>query len=162
MKSVILRTFGRGSQAAPWDNEESIREELFSIERLEQHAESLAAAQPVAARPTTGRSLAARLRDNESVLLDAYRANSLAKVGVEANREAGVERLEIVVLDDELLQRSSFPNETDAGNVDGAAADEEFTIFADVGIGQVGDEEIIVLLDRRAEKQRPRRTELKN
>ena len=74
MKSVILRTFGRGSQAAPWDNEESIREELFSIERLEQHAESLAAAQPVTARPTTGRSLAVRLRDNESVLLEAYRA----------------------------------------------------------------------------------------
>src|SRR5436853_5911951 len=74
MKSVILRAFGRGSQAAPWDNEESIREELFSIERLEQHAESLAAAQPVTARPTTGRSLAVRLRDNESVLLEAYRA----------------------------------------------------------------------------------------
>ncbi|TMG88671.1 MAG: hypothetical protein E6H72_13720, partial [Betaproteobacteria bacterium] len=74
MKSAILRAFGRGSQAAPWDNEESIREELFSIERLEQHAESLAAAQPVTARPTTGRSLAVRLRDNESVLLEAYRA----------------------------------------------------------------------------------------
>src|SRR5712664_3851246 len=73
MKSVILRAFGRGSEAAPWDNEESIREELFSIERLEQHAESLAAAQPVTARPTTGRSLAVRLRDNESVLLEAYR-----------------------------------------------------------------------------------------
>src|SRR5712691_160936 len=74
MKSAILRAFGRASQAAPWDNEESIREELFSIERLEQHAESLAAAQPVSARPTTGRSLAVRLRDNESVLLEAYRA----------------------------------------------------------------------------------------
>src|SRR3989442_850767 len=74
MKSVILRAFGRGSQAAPWDNEESIREELFSIERLEQHAESLAAAQPVSARPMAGRSLAVRLRDNESVLLKAYRA----------------------------------------------------------------------------------------
>src|SRR5437879_4566770 len=74
MKWVILRAFGRGAQAAPWDNEESIREELFSIERLEQHAESLAAAQPVTARPTTGRSLAVRLRDNESVLLEAYRA----------------------------------------------------------------------------------------
>src|SRR5258706_712550 len=74
MKSAILRAFGRGSQAAPWDHEESIREELFSIERLEQHAESLAAAHPVTARPTTGRSLAVRLRDNESVLLEAYRA----------------------------------------------------------------------------------------
>src|SRR6059036_3216290 len=74
MKSAILRAFGRRSQAAPWDNEESIREELFSIERLEQHAESLAAAQPVTAMPTTGRSLAVRLRDNESVLLEAYHA----------------------------------------------------------------------------------------
>src|SRR6266849_3094800 len=74
MKSVILRAFGRGSQAAPWDNEESLREEIFSIERIEQHAESLAAAQPVSARPMAGRSLAVRLRDNESVLLKAYRA----------------------------------------------------------------------------------------
>ena len=40
----IRRAFGRGSQAVPWNSEESIREELFSIERLEQHAESLAAA----------------------------------------------------------------------------------------------------------------------
>jgi len=74
LKSAILRTFGRESQAAPWDNEESIRTELFSIERLEQHAESLAAAQAVTARPVTGRSLAARVMDNESVLLEAYRA----------------------------------------------------------------------------------------
>ena len=74
MKSAILRAFGRASPAAPWDNEESIREELFSIERLEQHAQSLAAAQPVTARPITGRSLAARLLDNESILLEAYRA----------------------------------------------------------------------------------------
>ena len=74
LKSAMLRAFGRESRAAPWDNEESIREELFSIERLEQHAESLAAAQAITARPMTGRSLAVRLRDNESVLLEAYRA----------------------------------------------------------------------------------------
>ena len=74
MRPAFLRAFGRVAQAAPWDNEESIREELFSIERLEQHAESLAAAQPVSARPMAGRSLAVRLRDNESVLLKAYRA----------------------------------------------------------------------------------------
>jgi len=43
----ILRAFGRASQAVPWNSEESTREELFSIERLEQHAESLAAAQGV-------------------------------------------------------------------------------------------------------------------
>ncbi len=74
MIAAILRRFGRASQAAPWDNEKSIREELFSIERLEQHARSLAAVQAITARPVTGRSLAARLRDNESVLLEAYRA----------------------------------------------------------------------------------------
>jgi cyclic beta-1,2-glucan synthetase len=69
---------GRASHAAPWNNEQSIREELFSIERLEQHAATLAAAQPITAKPVTGRSLAARLRENESVLLDAYRAIATA------------------------------------------------------------------------------------
>src|SRR5687767_12727622 len=74
LKSALLRAVGRGPRPAPWNNEESIREELFSIERLEQHAESLAAAQPVTAKRVTGRSLAARLKENESVLLEAYRA----------------------------------------------------------------------------------------
>ncbi len=74
LNSAIFRAFGRASRSAPWDNEESIREELFGIERLEQHAESLAAAQPITAGRLRGRSLAVRLRENESVLLDAYRA----------------------------------------------------------------------------------------
>jgi len=69
-----LLPFGSASQAVPWNSEQSIREELFSAERLEQHAESLAAAQPVAAESTSGRSLAVRLKENESVLLRAYRA----------------------------------------------------------------------------------------
>ncbi|TAK83856.1 MAG: glycosyl transferase [Betaproteobacteria bacterium] len=71
---VFPAAFVRTAPAAPWDNEKPIREELFSVERLEQHAESLAAAQPISARPTRGRSLAARLKHNESVLLEAYRA----------------------------------------------------------------------------------------
>ena len=54
--------------------EDAIRAELFSIERLEQHAESLAAAQRVTPRPVAGRPLATRLRDNGRVLLAAYRA----------------------------------------------------------------------------------------
>jgi cyclic beta-1,2-glucan synthetase len=58
--------------------EEPIRAELFSIERLEQHAESLAAAQPVKTRSNTGRRLATRLRENGRVLLDAYRAIAVA------------------------------------------------------------------------------------
>jgi len=56
------------------DPEEPIRSELFSVERLEQHAESLAAAQRVTPKPGRGRSLAKRLRDNGRVLLAAYRA----------------------------------------------------------------------------------------
>lgn len=61
-------------QTSPWDNENTIRGELFSVERLEQHAQSLAASQPVTPRPATKRSLVARLRNNESVLLEAYHA----------------------------------------------------------------------------------------
>ncbi len=59
---------------SPWDTEDSIREELFSVERLEQHAESLAAAQQITTTPMPRQSLAARLKDNEAVLLGAYRA----------------------------------------------------------------------------------------
>ncbi|MGE3839050.1 MAG: glucoamylase family protein [Hyphomonadaceae bacterium] len=51
-----------------------IRAELFSLERLEQHAESLAAAQTVTANPQRGRTLMARLRENEGVIADAYRS----------------------------------------------------------------------------------------
>jgi cyclic beta-1,2-glucan synthetase len=61
-------------RTAPWDNEESIREELFSAERLEQHARTLAEAQPVSAGRTRGRPLADRLRDNEAILHASNRA----------------------------------------------------------------------------------------
>src|SRR3984957_4336655 len=71
--SPIARAFRRRPIASPWDTEASIREELFGIERLEEHAESLAAAQPITARARVRRSLAARLKDNEAVLLKAYR-----------------------------------------------------------------------------------------
>ncbi len=63
-----------GSPASPWDNDEIVRAELFSSERLEQHAASLAAAQQVTRRRSARRSLVARLKDNESALLSAYRA----------------------------------------------------------------------------------------
>ncbi len=53
--------------------QEPIRSELFSVERLEQHAESLAVAQAVARRGGRGRRLDARLKDNGQVLLAAYR-----------------------------------------------------------------------------------------
>ena len=54
--------------------EEPIRAELFSLERLEQHAESLAAAQAVTSKPAEGRPLIPRVMENGRVLLDSYRA----------------------------------------------------------------------------------------
>ncbi len=53
--------------------EEPIRAEIFGIERLEQHAESLAAAQRTTEKPSKGRNLLARVEDNARVLLAAYR-----------------------------------------------------------------------------------------
>ncbi len=54
--------------------EEPIRAELFSGERLEQHAESLAAAQRVTTTPRKGRPLLPRVLENGRVLLESYRA----------------------------------------------------------------------------------------
>jgi cyclic beta-1,2-glucan synthetase len=64
--------------ASPWDSGEILRAELFSIERLEQHAASLATAQPVTRRRSGGGSVGVRLKDNESVLLAAYRSIAAA------------------------------------------------------------------------------------
>ena len=60
------------------DLEEPIRAELFSIERLEQHAESLAAAQVVTTVVSRGRPLLPRVLENGRVLLDSYRATARA------------------------------------------------------------------------------------
>jgi cyclic beta-1,2-glucan synthetase len=51
-----------------------IRAELFSVERLEQHAESLAIAQRITSHPKRSRPLAKRLYDNTKVLNETYRA----------------------------------------------------------------------------------------
>lgn len=53
-----------------------MREELFGVERLDQHAVSLAEAQQVTSRPTAVVPLQARLNDNATVLLAAYRASA--------------------------------------------------------------------------------------
>jgi len=58
--------------------EEPIRAELFSIERLEQHAESLAAAQRTTSIPAVDRRLERRLRDNDRALRSAYYATIAA------------------------------------------------------------------------------------
>ena len=55
--------------------EKPIRSELFSVERLEQHAESLAAAQTVVSgQDEEGRPLIPRVMENGRVLLEYYRA----------------------------------------------------------------------------------------
>jgi len=73
VKHLITRLFGTRSTAFPPYTEELIRSELFGIERLEHHAESLAAAQHITASPKTGRPLDRRLRDNARALFEVYR-----------------------------------------------------------------------------------------
>ena len=71
---AALRNFFRADTASSvWKADELIREELFSTERLEQHAISLALAQTVTANPPRRSSLNDRLSDNERTLLSAYR-----------------------------------------------------------------------------------------
>lgn len=60
----------------PWADTAPVRAELFSAERLEQHAISLASAQPVAVRTKRVRRLRRRLDDNARVLLAAWRASA--------------------------------------------------------------------------------------
>ncbi len=76
MNSILHRVLRHRSTLPPWNNKAPIREELFGVERLEQHGESLAAAQSVTTRPPVVLSLRARLDDNATVLLAAYRANA--------------------------------------------------------------------------------------
>ena len=57
---------------SPWRSGAPIREELFGVERLEEHARSLAAAQPVTPKLARGHPLDARLADNGTTLLSAY------------------------------------------------------------------------------------------
>ena len=67
MRRSFRRALRYRSAAFSRPPEEPIRGELFSVERLEQHAESLAIAQRVSPRAGTRRRLASRLRDNGRV-----------------------------------------------------------------------------------------------
>ena len=62
------------TKTTPERLEEPIRAELFGVERLEQHAESLAAAQPVLSGTVRGRLLLPRVQDNGRVLRETYGA----------------------------------------------------------------------------------------
>ncbi len=74
MKIDLRSAFQGAAISSPWNNREPVREELFSVERLEEHARSLAAAQIVSSRGTKGRLLARRLAHNRAALLEAYRS----------------------------------------------------------------------------------------
>ncbi|MFC0697447.1 GH36-type glycosyl hydrolase domain-containing protein [Paraburkholderia humisilvae] len=63
-------------RSPPWTDTAPVRDELFGVERLEQHAQSLAAAQPVTSQPPVVLALHTRLNDNAAVLLAAYRASA--------------------------------------------------------------------------------------
>ena len=69
----LRRLLGETGPHPPWDDSAPIRAELFSVERLEEHARSLAVAQGVMAGDRKGAPLAKRLAENEAVLLSAYR-----------------------------------------------------------------------------------------
>ncbi len=69
-----MAILSRARSTPAFDSGELIRAELFGAERLEQHAESLAAAQRTTPSPAAVQPLTTRLRDNSRVLLDAYRA----------------------------------------------------------------------------------------
>jgi cyclic beta-1,2-glucan synthetase len=67
---------GAARDTTLWHDTAPVREELFGVERLEQHAESLAAAQPVTLQPPNVLPLRSRLNNNAAVLLAAYRASA--------------------------------------------------------------------------------------
>ena len=55
------------------DDAEPIVSELFSVERLEQHARSLADAQTITSEPRRGRTIRPRVAENGRILLESYR-----------------------------------------------------------------------------------------
>ena len=81
---MIGRLFDCSPLLSCWDDRTPIRGELFSIERLEAHGRSLAAAQPVLAGKTRGHPLAGRLADNAAFLL---KANSAIETFAEVRRQ---------------------------------------------------------------------------
>lgn len=80
MKSLLGLALGlvpwHRADRTPWTDTVPIREELFGLDRLEQHAETLAAAQPVTTRPPRVVPLHTRLDADAVVLLATYRASA--------------------------------------------------------------------------------------
>ena len=77
MANFLSSLFRNRSRASVDVDEEPIREELFSLERLEHFASQLALEHTVSTIPRPGKSLLPRLEENGRKLISAYR--SLAK-----------------------------------------------------------------------------------
>src|SRR5664279_2238136 len=69
---------GRLRVRPPAELDDLILAELFSVERLEQHAKTLAVAQAVTDAPRRGRPVAPRIAENGRVLLESYRVLAAA------------------------------------------------------------------------------------
>ena len=74
----LRQALGRTKQASPWSSPAPIREELFGIHRLEEHARTLAVAQTVTPGPSRGRPLVTRVGENATALRQAYRSMQAA------------------------------------------------------------------------------------
>ena len=70
---LLGRAFKR-APAPPWNDTAAIREELLSVERMEEHARSLARAQAVKPHRQLGHPLHDRLEANEASLIGSYRS----------------------------------------------------------------------------------------
>jgi len=76
MLNVRHSLFKRYDANSPWHSNRPVREELFGIERLEEHAISLAKEQTVMMASSRVLSLQSRLTQNAQVLLEAYNASA--------------------------------------------------------------------------------------
>lgn len=74
MGELFSSLFGRFQRPPDAKSDDPISDELFSVERLEQFAATLAKTHKIAARPRRPRLLLPRLEENGRKLLAAYRA----------------------------------------------------------------------------------------
>jgi cyclic beta-1,2-glucan synthetase len=84
VRQSVRAWLGAGLDSALWIDQTPIRAELFSIERLKDHAKALASGQAVAPQRTSGISLTRRLSDNEAALLTVRRDVAEALKGGES------------------------------------------------------------------------------
>src|SRR5690242_15202417 len=78
MKRINISSDRLFTASSKWSDEEPIREELFSIERLEQYAATLAAEHQVSDGPQRGRQLLRQFEENGRQLTVAYRTLAAA------------------------------------------------------------------------------------